>query len=119
MCIRDSPLIVHISHFEQIYELVRAVPESAKKLADRFWPGPLTDVYKRQLPEYPVDLFVNKKSKTNLENSVTMLEAAIAEQASVSDWQLETIHDQLIAWAQRLEVKNGTLLWPCLLYTSL
>ena len=38
----DNPLIVHISHFEQIYELVREVPESAKKLADRFWPGPLT-----------------------------------------------------------------------------
>ena len=41
-----------------------------------------------------------------------MLEAAIAELESVSDWQLETIHDQLIALAQRLEVKNGTLLWP-------
>ena len=66
----------------------------------------------QELPEYPVDLFVNKKSKTNLENSVTMLEAAIAELESVSDWQLETIHDQLIALAQRLEVKNGTLLWP-------
>ncbi len=26
----DNPLIVHISHFEQIYELVREVPESAK-----------------------------------------------------------------------------------------
>ncbi len=43
----DNPLIVHISHFEQIYELVREVPESAKKLADRFWPGPLTII----LPE--------------------------------------------------------------------
>lgn len=66
----------------------------------------------QELPEYSVDLFVNKKSKTNLENSVTMLEAAIPELKSVSDWQLDTIHDQLIALAQRLEVKNGTLLWP-------
>lgn len=66
----------------------------------------------QELPEYSVDLFVNKKSKTNLENSVTMLEAAIPELKSVSNWQLDTIHDQLIALAQRLEVKNGTLLWP-------
>ncbi len=38
----DNPLIVHISHFEQIYDLVREVPEAAKKLAEQFWPGPLT-----------------------------------------------------------------------------
>lgn len=38
----DNPLIVHISRFEQIYKLVREVPEAAKLLAERFWPGPLT-----------------------------------------------------------------------------
>ena len=49
----DNPLIVHISHFEQIYELVREVPESAKKLADRFWPGPLTIILPKsaQIPD--------------------------------------------------------------------
>lgn len=39
---QDNPLIVHISDFEQIYSLASEVPESAKKLADKFWPGPLT-----------------------------------------------------------------------------
>lgn len=38
----DNPLIVHISEFSQLAPLVREVPESAKKLADAFWPGPLT-----------------------------------------------------------------------------
>lgn len=38
----DNPLIVHISAFEQIYALVREVPSTAKKLAEAFWPGPLT-----------------------------------------------------------------------------
>lgn len=38
----DNPLIVHISEFSEINELVTEVPESAKKLADAFWPGPLT-----------------------------------------------------------------------------
>ena len=38
----DNPLIVHISEFSEIYDLVTEVPESAKKLADAFWPGPLT-----------------------------------------------------------------------------
>lgn len=38
----DNPLIVHISQFDQIYGLVREVPSAAKRLAERFWPGPLT-----------------------------------------------------------------------------
>lgn len=38
----DNPLIVHICEFDQIYKLVAEVPESAKKLAKAFWPGPMT-----------------------------------------------------------------------------
>ncbi len=38
----DNPLIVHISEFSEIYDLVKEVPEKAKKLAESFWPGPLT-----------------------------------------------------------------------------
>ncbi len=41
---QDNPLIVHISEFDQIGRLVKAVPESAKKLADAYWPGPMTMV---------------------------------------------------------------------------
>ena len=39
---QDNPLIVHISQFSEIYDLVSEVPEIAKKLAEKFWPGPLT-----------------------------------------------------------------------------
>lgn len=38
----DNPLIVHIADFDDIYKIVKQVPESAKKLADAYWPGPLT-----------------------------------------------------------------------------
>ncbi|MGD6776212.1 L-threonylcarbamoyladenylate synthase [Sutcliffiella horikoshii] len=38
----DNPLIVHISKLEQLTELVDNVPESAHKLMEAFWPGPLT-----------------------------------------------------------------------------
>ncbi len=38
----DNPMIVHISRLEEIYPLVTELPESAKALADAFWPGPLT-----------------------------------------------------------------------------
>ncbi len=39
---QDNPLIVHISSFEQIYSIAKEVPETAKKLAEKFWPGALT-----------------------------------------------------------------------------
>lgn len=38
----DNPLIVHISHLDQMAPLVREIPQSARLLAERFWPGPLT-----------------------------------------------------------------------------
>jgi L-threonylcarbamoyladenylate synthase len=37
-----DPLIVHISAVEQLDSLVAAVPEKAKALIERFWPGGLT-----------------------------------------------------------------------------
>ena len=38
----DNPLIVHIADFDDMKRVAREVPEQAKKLADAFWPGPLT-----------------------------------------------------------------------------
>lgn len=38
----DNPLIVHIADMEALKVLVSEVPEKARLLADRFWPGPLT-----------------------------------------------------------------------------
>lgn len=64
------------------------------------------------LPDYSADFFINKKSKTNLENSKTMLEESIPVLEGISDWKLEELHDTLLQLAQKLQVKNGTLLWP-------
>lgn len=40
----DNPLIVHICRFEDIREIVSALPGEAVRLAQAFWPGPLTMV---------------------------------------------------------------------------
>ncbi|MFA7128166.1 MAG: L-threonylcarbamoyladenylate synthase [Sphaerochaeta sp.] len=42
-----DPLIVHISDISQLGELVTHIPDSAKKLMERFWPGPLTLVMQK------------------------------------------------------------------------
>lgn len=45
----DNPLIVHIADFDDIkkYNLVSEIPDTAKILADKFWPGPLTMIMKK------------------------------------------------------------------------
>ena len=43
----DNPLIVHIADMEHLANIVQDVPENAKKLANAFWPGPLTMILKK------------------------------------------------------------------------
>ncbi len=38
----DNPLIVHISDLDQLDSIAKTVPPAARKLADAFWPGPIT-----------------------------------------------------------------------------
>ncbi len=45
---QDNPLIVHISDVCQVKLLARAFPDKAKKLAEKFWPGPLTMILPKQ-----------------------------------------------------------------------
>lgn len=45
----DNPLIVHIADFDDIkrFALVSEIPKAAVKLAEKFWPGPLTMIMKK------------------------------------------------------------------------
>lgn len=38
----DNPLIVHIAEISQLKEIASHLPKEAEKLAEAFWPGPLT-----------------------------------------------------------------------------
>ncbi len=43
----DNPLIVHIADINELKRLCSEVPEAAYRLADKFWPGPLTMIMKK------------------------------------------------------------------------
>jgi L-threonylcarbamoyladenylate synthase len=43
-----NPLIVHIKSIAQLDELAKEIPDKARLLADKFWPGSLTMVFKKQ-----------------------------------------------------------------------
>lgn len=43
----DNPLIVHIAGWEDLPPIVREIPDSARRLAEAFWPGPLTMILEK------------------------------------------------------------------------
>lgn len=43
----DNPPIVHVENINDVYKLATQVPPKAERLMRKFWPGPLTLVFKR------------------------------------------------------------------------
>ncbi len=43
----DNPLIVHIAHVEELKDLSDNIPKMAYRVADKFWPGPLTMIVQK------------------------------------------------------------------------
>ncbi len=43
----DNPLIVHISNLKALEKIVKDIPSDALKLADKYWPGPLTMIFNK------------------------------------------------------------------------
>ena len=43
----DNPLIVHICSMDALKPIVEEIPEAVERLADAFWPGPLTIIMKK------------------------------------------------------------------------
>lgn len=43
----DNPLIVHVCEFDDIKNIVLDIPRAASRLADAFWPGPLTMIFRK------------------------------------------------------------------------
>ena len=44
----DNPLIVHVDDFDKIERYVKVVTPVAQKLADAFWPGPMTIILEKK-----------------------------------------------------------------------
>lgn len=65
-----------------------------------------------QLPDYDVQMYVHKKSKTTLENSLESLTSAFPVLDGISDWNADSIHEKVFAHIEALGVKNSLILWP-------
>lgn len=88
--------------------LSEALHQRTEKLSDIIEQVDFID----ELPEYDTELYTHKKMKTNPENSLESLKQILPVLESVDNWTKEAVHDCLIELAQKLEVKNGIILWP-------
>ena len=43
----DKPLLILVSNFSMLYELVTEIPKETEKIINKFWPGPLTILFKK------------------------------------------------------------------------
>ncbi len=64
------------------------------------------------LPEYSNELYCHKKMKTDEANSLEALRATLPVLEALSDWTYDAIHDALVGLAEKLELKNGRIMWP-------
>lgn len=95
---KDLDIIKISSILQQRVTVLTEIPETVRFL--------------EELPEYDAELFINKKSKTDLDVSKTMLTYVIEKLEHISEWEHIQIHDALISLAEEKGVKNGTVMWP-------
>ncbi len=43
----DNPLIIHITNMDDLEEVTDVIPEVAFKVAEKYWPGPLTMIFEK------------------------------------------------------------------------
>jgi glutamyl-tRNA synthetase len=64
------------------------------------------------LPDYGVELYINKKMKTDVQLSLTTLSKARDALAALSVWDKTQIHDALVGLATSEGYKNGQVMYP-------
>ncbi len=67
-----------------------------------------------EMPDYDLELYTNKKMKTNPDTALDALEKVlpVLEAIDEKDWSFDSIHDKLFELIAQMEVKNGYILWP-------
>ncbi|MDR0839366.1 MAG: glutamate--tRNA ligase [Oscillospiraceae bacterium] len=64
------------------------------------------------LPEYPAELYVHKKSKTDGKISLDMLKSILPELEALPDWTRDGVYGVCEALAAKLDAKNALVMWP-------
>lgn len=79
-------------------EVLTEIPEKLRFFAD--------------LPEYDIELFTHKKSKSTPQTSKDVLEKMIPAFEALNDWSPEPILNTMKDLVEKMECKNALVMWP-------
>ena len=65
-----------------------------------------------ELPKYGTELFVHKKSKSDEQSALDVLDRVIPRFEALETWDDEHILDCMVKLAEELAVKNAKVMWP-------
>ncbi|MBR2137275.1 MAG: glutamate--tRNA ligase [Alphaproteobacteria bacterium] len=68
--------------------------------------------FMQDISDYPLDLYDNKKMKTDAEVSLRSLQLVVPVLQNAQDWNNESLFETLKTVAQENELKNGQILYP-------
>lgn len=66
----------------------------------------------KNLGDYDLDYYVNKKNKSTAESSIAVIKRSTALLESLDDWSEETLFNELSGLAESMGLKIGQLFWP-------
>ncbi|MFH0854376.1 MAG: glutamate--tRNA ligase [bacterium] len=65
-----------------------------------------------ELPEYSIELYTHKKSKTDMEISLRVLLRTIEVFTALEKWDEEKIKELLLKLCEEMNLKTGQVMWP-------
>ncbi len=65
-----------------------------------------------ELPDYDIELFTHKKSKSDAASSLEALQKILPVFEALTSWTDESLLDAMVKLAEELGVKNAKVMWP-------
>ncbi|MBQ9486800.1 MAG: glutamate--tRNA ligase, partial [Selenomonadaceae bacterium] len=63
------------------------------------------------MPPLDAELFTNKRNKVTPENSAQILQGAVKILSDVTDWNVDALHEKVMAFVAETGLKTGTVMW--------
>lgn len=97
---------------KQSVEDVEKISELLHQRISRFDEIPTMIEFFKNICEYDVNLFENKKSKSTFKTAIEVLKNVLKKIQAVSTWTYNDLHDLLIEISTEMNLKTAAVMWP-------
>lgn len=91
---------------------LREIAQMVKTRIEKITDIPEMVDFFREVPDYELDLYYNKKMKTDKDTAAVVLEASYTCLENLSDFSNDSVFEGLQNMAKSMELKNGQVMWP-------